>query len=62
MSYKNFKSAIALLLTFIFLFTMGFSNFSFAAAASDGQETVTEGVYSIRNEMSESYLSALGTT
>ena len=59
MSYKNFKSAVALCLTFVFLFTMGFSNFSFAAAASDGQQTVTEGVYSIRNEMSGSYLNAL---
>ena len=54
MLHKNKKSIIALSLTVIFLLTISFSNVTFAAAASDGQETIMEGVYYIRNEVSNS--------
>ena len=50
MSQNKLKTIIAWLLTIVFLFASIYSNAIFAAAASDGQETVTEGVYNIKNE------------
>lgn len=59
MSQNKLKTIIAWLLTIVFLFASIYSNAIFAAAASDGLLTVTEGVYNIKNEASMSYLNAL---
>lgn len=54
MTYGKFKSLIALLLVSVFIVTFSFPNIAFANVSTDGQETIMEGVYYIRNEVSNS--------
>ena len=54
MLQNKLKTIAALSLTVIFLLTISFANVTFAASTSDGQETIMEGVYYIRNEVSNS--------